>query len=200
MDDLKVITASNIMNLRAAAKMTQAELAEKLNYSDKSVSKWERAETVPDAYILKAMSEIFGVTVDYLLTPHNAWQPPEAAKPEHIMRHRVITTIVIVSILTLALLVFIVFWILGDVIWLVFVYAVPVILITLLVLHSIWERGKYNYYLIGALVFSAIAVIYFTSYLFERYNWWQIFLLLAPAELLVFLCSKLQKRHKRTGK
>ena len=47
--------------------MTQAQLAELLNYSDKSVSKWERAEAVPDAYVLKHMSEIFGVTVDYLL-------------------------------------------------------------------------------------------------------------------------------------
>ena len=192
MDDLKVITASNIINLRTAAKMTQAELAEKLNYSDKSVSKWERAEAVPDAYILKAMSEIFGVTVDWLLTRHDEWKPPKSDKPESTMRKRVIMNIVIVGILMLALLIFIVFWILGDFVWLVFVYAVPVALITLLVLHSVWEEGRYNYWLVGALIFSLVAVIYFTSYLFGRYNWWQIFLLLVPAELIVFFCSKLK--------
>ena len=200
MDDLKLITASNIINLRTAAKMTQAELAEKLSYSDKSVSKWERAEAVPDAYILKAMSEIFGVTVDWLLTPHDEWKPPAAKKPENKMRNRVITNIVIVGILMLALLVFIVFWILGDFIWLVFVYAVPVALITLLVLHSIWEEGRYNYWLVGALVFSLVAVIYFSSYMFGRYNWWQIFLLLVPAELIVFLCSRLKARRQKTEK
>lgn len=200
MDDLKLITASNIINLRTAAKMTQAELAEKLNYSDKSVSKWERAEAVPDAYILKAMSEIFGVTVDWLLTPHDEWKPPASTKPESTLRNRVITNIVIVGILMLALLVFIVFWILGDFVWLVFVYAVPVALITLLVLHSVWEEGRYNFWLIGALVFSLVAVIYFSSYLFGRYNWWQIFLLLVPAELIVFLCSRLKARRQRTGK
>lgn len=199
MDDLKIITASNIINLRTAAKMTQAELAEKLSYSDKSVSKWERAEAVPDAYILKAMSEIFGVTVDYLLTPHDSWVPP-AKKQEDTLRNRVITNIVIVSILMLALLVFVVFWILGDFVWIVFVYAIPVALITLLILHSIWEQGKYNYYLVGALVFSIIAVIYFTSFLFGRYNWWQLFLLLIPAELIVFLCSRLKARRGKTGK
>jgi len=80
MDDLKVITASNIINLRTAKGMTQAELGELLNYSDKSVSKWERAEAVPDAYVLKKMSEIFGVTVDYILNSHDSWEKPESFK------------------------------------------------------------------------------------------------------------------------
>ena len=41
MDDLKYTTASNIINLRQKAGMTQSELAALINYSDKSVSKWE---------------------------------------------------------------------------------------------------------------------------------------------------------------
>ena len=71
MEDLKVITASNIINLRTAKGLTQAELGEMLSYSDKSVSKWERAEAVPDAYVLKHMSEIFGVSVDEILGVEN---------------------------------------------------------------------------------------------------------------------------------
>ena len=82
MDDLKVITASNIINLRTAKGLTQAELGEMLSYSDKSVSKWERAEAVPDAYVLKHMSEIFGVSVDYLLSSHDEWKPPKETKTE----------------------------------------------------------------------------------------------------------------------
>ena len=70
MVDLKLIVASNIIKLRTDAKMTQSELGEKLNYSDKSVSKWERAESLPDANVLKQLSEIFGVTVDFLLNTH----------------------------------------------------------------------------------------------------------------------------------
>ena len=80
MDELKLIFASNLIRLRTAAGMTQAELGEQLNYSDKSISKWERGEAIPDAAVLKRMSEIFGVTVDYLLNEHDAWQPgPEPA-------------------------------------------------------------------------------------------------------------------------
>ena len=47
--------------------MTQAELGQRLNYSDKSISKWERGEAIPDAFVLTQMAELFGVTVDYLL-------------------------------------------------------------------------------------------------------------------------------------
>jgi transcriptional regulator with XRE-family HTH domain len=67
MEDYKRIIANNITELRKAVPLTQAELAEKLNYSDKAVSKWERGESIPDVIVLKQIAELFGVTVDYLL-------------------------------------------------------------------------------------------------------------------------------------
>ncbi|MFR6424856.1 MAG: helix-turn-helix domain-containing protein [Oscillospiraceae bacterium] len=90
MDELKLIFASNLIRLRTAAGMTQAELGEQLNYSDKSISKWERGEAIPDAMVLKRMSELFGVTVDYLLNEHDAWQPrpePSACDRSHHCHH-----------------------------------------------------------------------------------------------------------------
>ena len=138
MDDLKVITASNIINLRTSKGMTQAELGELLNYSDKSVSKWERAEAVPDAYVLKNMSEIFGVSVDYLLSSHDSWERPESFKKQERNFHsNVITILVIFGIWTLAFLIYIIGWLLEANWWLLFVYAVPVSLITFLVLNSV---------------------------------------------------------------
>lgn len=191
MDDLKIITASNIIKLRTQAGLTQMELAEQLNYSDKSVSKWERAESVPDAYVLKRMSEIFGVSVDYLLSEHDEWKV--VPEPDRVASKRVITTIAIVGIWTAALLAFIVCWLMGHLVWLIFVYAVPVSLITLLVLHSVWEAGKFNYWIIAALVLSLIAVMYLTAL---EQNWWQLFLLAIPAELVVFLSSRIKKGRK----
>ena len=75
--ELKLVFASNLINLRTAAGMTQAELGVQLNYSDKTVSKWERGEAIPDAYVLTELSDLFHVTVDYLLSSHDAWQSPE---------------------------------------------------------------------------------------------------------------------------
>jgi len=82
--ELKLITASNIINLRTAHGLTQAELGAKLNYSDKTISKWERGEAIPDAYVLTQIAELFGVTVDDLLSSHSKWEAPpdETAGPE----------------------------------------------------------------------------------------------------------------------
>ena len=113
MDDLKYTTASNIINLRQKAGMTQSELAGLINYSDKSVSKWERAEAVPDAYVLKKMSEIFGVTVDYLLSPHDGWdQDPRQKKP--LYSNQVIILLSVTGVWMLALILFITLWMLKS--------------------------------------------------------------------------------------
>ena len=51
-DNLKTIIAKNIVLLRTGERLTQAELAERLNYSDKAVSKWERGESLPDIAVI----------------------------------------------------------------------------------------------------------------------------------------------------
>ena len=71
MDILRAIIAHNIASLRLASRMTQQELGNKLNYTDKAVSKWERAESVPDVSVLSRIAKLFGVTVDYLITDHS---------------------------------------------------------------------------------------------------------------------------------
>lgn len=189
MEDLKFITAANIISLRTKAGMTQAQLAELLNYSDKSVSKWERAEAVPDAYVLKHMSEIFGVSVDYLLSSHNAWEPI-SQKQKRRYRSEIIVLISMVGIWTLAFFIFIIGWILGHLFWMVFIYAIPISLITLLVFNSVWEKGKRNYYIISTLV-ASIFVMFYLALL--RWNHWQILLLIVPAELIVFLAFRVKK-------
>ena len=189
MEDLKFITAANIISLRTKAGMTQAQLAELLNYSDKSVSKWERAEAVPDAYVLKHMSEIFGVSVDYLLSSHNDWEPI-SQKQKRRYRSEIIVLISMAGIWTLAFFIFIIGWILGHMLWLVFIYAMPISLITLLVFNSVWENGKRNYYIVSTLVASIFVMVYLTLL---RWNPWQLLLLIIPAELIVFLAFRVKK-------
>lgn len=189
MEDLKYITASNIIHLRQKNDMTQAQLGEKLGYSDKSVSKWERAEAIPDAYVLKKMSELFGVTVDYLLDEHEEWEPV-AEQPQRSYSRSAILWLSVVSIWTTALLIFIIGWILEKNLWLTFVFALPVTLVTLLVLNSVWKKGKRNFYIVATLVASIIVLIYLSF--FDK-NWWQLFLLLVPAELIVFIAFKIKK-------
>ena len=188
MSDIKNTIASNIIKLRLDANMTQAELAEKLNYSDKSVSKWERGDAIPDVIILKQISDIFGVSVDYIINEHEDERFVKQPKAE--VRSDIVTGIVILGIWTFAALLFVIFWLSGMVLWQIFVYSIPVSILTFLILHSVFEKGKYNYFIISGFVFSIILSLYLLGI---DHNWWQLFILLIPAEVLVYLSFKIRR-------
>ena len=196
MDERKATIASNLIRLRLAAGMTQAELGEKLNYSDKSISKWERGDVTTDVFVLMQIADIFGVDVDYLLKPHNEIEPAIYNKPaaQDTYTTNMITLVTLLGIWTVALFVFVILWICGMVVGLVFVYAVPVSLITLLVLNSVWNGGKKNRYIIAALVLSIIATVYLT---FLSRNLWQLWLLAIPSLLLVFLGARIYRSAQK---
>ena len=198
MEEFKLIVASNIIRLRTAANMTQAELGEKINYSDKTVSKWERAESVPDTYALKQIADIFGVTVDFMIQSHDDWTDYELQEENErtiISLHDIITAITIAGEFLLAFLVYVIFWIMGRHIWHIFVYSLPVVLVTWLVLNSIWHKGKRNGYIVALLVLSVFAVVYVAMLSFG-FNPWQLFIVAAGGELIVLL-SFIAVRLKR---
>ena len=195
MDELKIVFASNLIKLRTQAGLTQAELGEKLHYSDKSVSKWERGESVPDAYVLKCMAEMFGVTVDYLISGHDQWEKPIEPGEEIVEYSRMFIVLAsIAGIWTLSVGEFVVAWLFGRAHWISFVAAVPISLITLLVFNSVWFKGKNNMLIVMALVLCIVALVYFA--LFE-YNFWQLFLIAVPAEIVVILSFQIGKKRKK---
>lgn len=195
MDDLKLVVAGNLIKLRTEAGLTQAELGAKLNYSDKTISKWERAEALPDAGVLKNLAEIYGTTVDYLLNSHENWAPQAAAEEQSEYSHAMVMLVSVIGIWTLAILLFVIFWVLGSHFWIIFAAAVPTSLITLLILNSIFNSGRYNGVIIATLVLSLIALIYFSLL---KYNPWQLFLVAVPAELMVFLCFRIKRRAQKS--
>ena len=71
MGNVKSIVAKNITELQLLSNMTQLELASKLNYSDKTISKWERGESSPDIGVLVEIADLFGVTLDYMVRDEN---------------------------------------------------------------------------------------------------------------------------------
>ncbi|MBQ2765350.1 MAG: helix-turn-helix transcriptional regulator [Firmicutes bacterium] len=190
MDELKQIVANNLIRLRQRQGLTQAELGEKLNYSDKTVSKWERGESLPDAFVLKQIGEIFDVSVDSLLS---ATKDEELVpkKTERAYRSNMIILVSILGLWTLALLVFEVLWLTDIVFPFIFVMAIPVSLVLLLVFRSIWNQGKHNFWIVSALVFSVFIMVY---YIFWQQHPWQIWLLLIPAELIVYFSFRIKRR------
>lgn len=194
MDEFKRIVAKNITALRTSLNLTQAQLGEKLNYSDKSISKWERGDSVPDVFVLKKIADMSGVTVDWLLTDHGG-EPvrvPDAQRERRYSR-RFITLTVIAGIWALAVLVFVVLWMTGTLSWLVFIYAVPVTLITMLVLNSVWGSRENNLYIISGIVWGIICSVYLS---FLSHNWWQLFLPGVPAQIIILFAFSIKKKSK----
>ena len=79
--------ATNISAMRNAAGMTQAQFAEKLNYTDKAISKWERGESVPDIAVLWKIADMFGVTVDWLISDHGSSEATPDAEAVRAGKH-----------------------------------------------------------------------------------------------------------------
>ena len=195
LSELKLVTASNIIKLRTGAGMTQAELGAALNYSDKTISKWERGEAIPDAWVLTQMAEIFGVSVDMLLSSHDRWQPapdPDAV-PDRSYSVNMIIAVAVIGVWTLALTAFVALWLVGIIRWQIFVVALPVSILTYLVLICVFGKRRHLQYVIAVFVFSLFLTVYL---LFLHSNPWQIFLICVLAEVLVFLSCNIKKRPK----
>ena len=67
MKELREIIGENLTELRKQKGYTQISLAEKLNYSDKAISKWENGSSLPPIDILLELANLYGVTLDYLV-------------------------------------------------------------------------------------------------------------------------------------
>ena len=187
MEELKQIIAVNITELRKEMHLTQAELADQLGYTDKAISKWERAESIPDVIILKQLADLFEVTLDYLCEEKHAAGRLEPSKQTKSNR------------LIISLLAAVAVWLIATVlyaylhgqpgVWKVFTGAVPATFIVLLVFNSIWGRKKVNYVIISALVWSILAFAYI---ILIQYNLYMIFTVGIPVQVMVILWSKLK--------
>jgi transcriptional regulator with XRE-family HTH domain len=204
MEDLKPVIANNLVQLRKSMNWTQAELAQKLNYSDKAISKWERAESLPDITVLKEIAELFHVTVDYLLEAEHGRPGEQGHTAAHfIRRNRLIITllsacfvILIATILFVALQLYSVqhavrIW---PPSWMTFVYAVPAACIVLLVFNAIWGRRKLNFVIISLLLWSLLLAIYLT---FLTQGTWLIFVIGVPAQIIILLWANFKRRGGR---
>ena len=67
MKNIREIVSQNITNLRKNNGLTQVELAKKINFSDKAISRWEKGEVMPDVETIQKLSEVFNVSVSAIL-------------------------------------------------------------------------------------------------------------------------------------
>ncbi len=196
MEDIKNIVAKNIAELRLLNNMTQMELGEKINYSDKTISKWERGESTPDITVLVEIADLFGVSLDYLVREENIDEKvKENKQKETKYNHKAISYISECAVCVVAIFAFIITsLIIGETTfqWLYFVYATPLILVIKLIFNSIWFNPRHNYIIISALIWSVLFAIHIT-FLYFKINVSIIYLLGVAGQIVVILWSFIKK-------
>ncbi len=192
-DQLRSNIAKNITELRKASEITQAELAEKLNYSDKSVSKWERGDGVPDVIVLQKMADLFGVTLNDIVSD----EKPKLPKKKPYLTNRIIIPLLSVGLVFLvASIAFFVLRLLdvwSDMSWILFIYAVPVSLVVMLVFSELWWNLTARLLTLSGLIWSVFISVRLT-FAVDDMNF--IFIIAAILQVITVLWFVMRFRSK----
>ncbi|MBE5733659.1 MAG: helix-turn-helix transcriptional regulator [Clostridiales bacterium] len=196
--DIKENLANNLIKYRKIAGITQAELAEKLNYSDKAVSKWERGESVPDLYVLKQLADFYGTSIDTLISDPMA--KPKISKDKKRLRY-VIAICATMLVWLVAVCVFSFVDIIIPTIthtWMTFIYALPITFIVLVVLTAVWKKKITTAVMVSALVWTVLLAVYLSLFHFlvaPPKTLWEIFLIGIPLQIIIVFWS-IYKKNK----
>ena len=207
-EKLKLQIGSNIASYRKRAGLTQAGLAERLNYSDKAVSKWERGESMPDVTTLVQLAEQFDITVNDLVVdpealPGNPGTLEKAMTQvsEKALKRKADKGIILSLSSTLVWFVALFFFVVISSFdipfsWLAFFYAVPANAIVLLSLRSAWRDFRWNKALISCIVWGSIVSIHASLWVFLGVNVWKLYLLGIPGQIAIFLWFRMFRPAK----
>ena len=213
-EKLKKQIGDNIASYRKRLGLTQAGLAEKLNYSDKAVSKWERGESVPDVLTLAQLAEQFDITVnDLLADPNELPGNPtslEAAMTkvsEKTLKRKANKNIILMLSSLLVWFVALFFYVIlssfeltDPYSYILFPYAIPANAIVLLSLRCAWRDFRWNKVLISIIVWGFLFSFHITIYMFWGMQLWKLYLLGIPGQIAILLWFRLFSPAKESVK
>ncbi|MCR4880251.1 MAG: helix-turn-helix domain-containing protein [Bacilli bacterium] len=202
MDDYSQIVAKNLIALRKSRDLTQQDFAKILNYSDKTISKWELGYAIPNVETLKQIADYYEVTVDYFLVPHQEID----SKPLPIM-DRKIRRILIMALFDLF------FFIAGAtafaaiasttnnevICWPIFLWALSLcLLFNSICANQWWKHTLMPYIFVSATIWGLLVTIYFTI-IFSNYsyNFWYLFFMGLPVQFAAIIILSLS--HSTTN-
>lgn len=193
--DIKENFAENLIKYRKALGLTQAQLSEKINYSDKAVSKWERAESLPDLEVVKILADLFNVKIDDLIS-----EEKKEIRP-FFKQTATLRTIIYLSATAFVWLLAICCYAFLNIIipsisdywptWLALIYALPITAIVIYVFTSVWKRKILNL-IFSSIFFWTLALSIYLSLITmlpsPPTQLWEIFLIPIPIQaLLLFM-------------
>ena len=192
MEQIKKNISSNLVTLRKVNNYKQSEIALKLNYSDKTISKWETGEIMPSIENLVELCKLYNVTLDEIISENLQVESKSTNNKKQNTNKLAISLLAISAIWIIATIIFVYAQILSsNSIWQVFVWAVPVSMIVAIVFNSLWGKKKLNFVIISILIWSLIASIYLQ---FLQFNLIPLFFIGIPCQVAILLWSRIKKK------
>jgi len=199
MENIKETIRVNLVRLRKEKKLTQLELAEKINYSDKAISRWEKGEVTPDIETLDKLSKIYDIPFETFF-----------AKDEKKFRYFKLKKVEMGNKLAISLLAILSIWIIaifyyiyldfssGTSAWIIFLWALPVSFFLGIIFNAIWGKRIFLFVLVSLLIWSFITA--FCLQMLISYNVfpWLVYIVGIPLQIGTILASFISPtRHKK---
>lgn len=202
--DINKIIGKNLMTLRKDKKLTQVELAEIFNYSDKSISKWETGESLPSVEVLYQLAKYYGTSLDSLTREDFKIEKMEEKKVRDklLPAHLVITLLATSVVWLLATIAFVSVKLTYSINYgMIFLWALPISCVVLLVFNAIWGRTYLTFAILTLLNWSILTSIHVQVLITLGENIWPIYLLGIPLQIAIILWNILvQKPRTRKPK
>lgn len=194
MKDVKSIVADNLTQLRKSSGLTQAQLAEKFNYTDKAICRWEHGETLPDINTLCLLAEFYGVTMNDLVDPDFEASDVRMGESRMFRYRLLITAFLLAALWLFVTVIFVTGIIFGRGYWLIFVWGVPM---SCLLIARLWRKYEMHPVLKICLnslfIWSLLTSLFLHSLITNGVNSWMLFLVGIPLEAIIVFWQQIKR-------
>ena len=200
-NNIQEILISNLIALRRSRSLTQIELGEKINYSDKTISKWVNGDSCPNIEAIYKIAKFYDVSIDDLLSEDFQIGHRMVAEKQRNYSKLIISLLAVMTVWVIATIIFVAMSLLeiGNA-WMIFIVAIPASAIVALVFNSIWGNTRFNYLIISILLWTLLTTVFLSALKYVEVLW-VIFLIGIPIQIAIILWSQLKyKKRKKNQK
>lgn len=197
MKSVSEIVISNLIKLRKKSGLTQIELSQKINYSDKAISRWEKGEVIPSIEVLEKLAEIYQVNIVYFFEEHLDSEELKIEEKNFNLRLCIMFSLILV-VWTVAVLSFVMAKrLLGVYYFQALIWALPITMFVIRWCCRYYFNNKFYILTSSFGCWFTISAIYLQ---FLELNLWPIFIFGVPVQLTIILFSLFNKLNKQKQK
>lgn len=194
---VKETVRENLIKLRKEHKFTQIELAERIGYSDKAISRWETGEVNPDIETLEKLAELYGIDITVFFSEYSPeHHRQEVAKESQLGRKIAVWILMGVALWYIGIMAFIysnTFLPDSTRSWIIFIWLVPLTFVLCAVMNRFFGNAVLGIVFASLVCWTLLAAIYLH---FLKYNLYLLFISGAPIQMAILLLDYMKRNNR----